>query len=247
MLPGFIRSDDRVRNFLSEHLIKPLERVRNELNKEIRCFVIMGNDDPRIFEKIISGYDDQEKITYVNQRCVEFGDLNVCGYSFISPTPFQLKDWEKYDVSRFIDVGAVSPEKGTRTVEVKKNVKKYDTIKKDLDTLKGKSQPDKTIYLFHSPPYETDLDRADLDGKEIDHVPMDVHVGSIAIKKFIQNEQPLLTLHGHVHETIDITGKWMCKIGDTPCFTGVNSGEGLAVVVFDTENLEDASREVLKL
>lgn len=247
LLPSFVRSKDKVRNFLYESLLNPLQEVRTEFEKKLRCFVIMGNDDPRIFEDIFEKFDEKGLIDYVNQRCVNFRTLNVCGYSFVPPTPFDLKDWEKYDVSRFTDVGALSPEKGTRTVKVEENEIEFATIKKDLNELKKLSKPQKTIYMFHAPPYETELDRADLDGEEIDHAPLDVHVGSIAIKNFIQQEQPFLTLHGHVHETVDITGKWMCKIGDTPSFTGVTSGEGLTVVKFDTENLEEASREVLRL
>ncbi|MFO7792928.1 MAG: metallophosphoesterase [Candidatus Saliniplasma sp.] len=245
LLPGFTRDKSKVKKFLSEYLIRPLQNIREGLKKEIRCFVIMGNDDPRIFEDIFEGWDEDDVIDYVNLRCVEFGTFNVCGYSFVPPTPFQLKDWEKYDVSRFTDVGAVSPEEGTRTFEIDEREMKYDTIKKDLERLKDKSPPDKTIYLFHAPPYETDLDRADLDGKEVDHAPLDVHVGSIAIKNFIQDEQPFLTLHGHVHETVDLTSSWECKIRNSVCFSGVTSGTGLAVVIFDTEDLKEASREIL--
>ncbi|MFW5904264.1 MAG: metallophosphoesterase family protein [Candidatus Saliniplasma sp.] len=247
LLPSFVRSKDKVRNFLYESLLNPLQEVRTEFEKKLRCFVIMGNDDPRIFEDIFEKFDEKGLIHYVNQRCVNFRTLNVCGYSFVPPTPFDLKDWEKYDVSRFTDVGALSPEKGTRTVKVEENEIEFATIKKDLNELKKLSNPQKTIYMFHAPPYETLLDRADLDGEEIDHAPLDVHVGSIAIKNFIQNEQPYLTLHGHVHETIDLTGEWKCVIDGSFCFSGVTSGKGLAVVVFDTENLDSAHREILTL
>jgi len=40
--------------------------------------------------------------------------------------------------------------------------------------------------VLHSPPYDTGLDRAALDGRSVDHAPLDVHVGSIAIRRFIE-------------------------------------------------------------
>lgn len=245
LLPSFIRDKNRVKDFLSNNLIKPIQNIREESDKEMRCFVIMGNDDPRVFEDILNGFDEKGHIDYVNQKCADFKGYNICGYSFIPPTPFHLKDWEKYDVSRFIDVGVVAPEEGTRTVKINKNEITYSTIEKDIVDIKRASDPKNTIYLFHAPPYDTDLDRADLDGKEVDHVPLDVHVGSIAIRNFIKKEQPFLTLHGHVHETVELTGNWRCSIGDTYSFTGVTSGDGLALVIFDTENLKDARRTVV--
>jgi Icc-related predicted phosphoesterase len=74
---------------------------------------------------------------------------------------------------------------------------------------------------------------------------MDVHVGSIAIQRFIKTHQPLLTLHGHIHESVRITGLWKEKIGRTFSFTAAYDGPELAVVRFDTNHLENAVRELL--
>ncbi len=245
ILPGFIGSKKKVKDFLDEYLFNPLSEIRDRSNRDIRCFVIMGNDDPREFEQILLEADERGEVDYINQKCKRYENTDICGYSFVPPTPFQLKDWEKYDVSRYTDVGAISPEKGTRTVDVPDNGIRYSTIKEDLDELVGQTISDRTIYLFHSPPYETNLDRADLDGKKVQHVEMDVHVGSIAIQRFIEENQPMMTLHGHVHETVELTGEWKDVIGKTPCFTGVHSGEELALIRFDTDKLEDASREMI--
>jgi Icc-related predicted phosphoesterase len=103
----------------------------------------------------------------------------------------------------------------------------------------------KTIFLFHSPPYHSCLDRADLHGKKVDHAPVDVHVGSVAIQRFIKSKQPLLTLHGHVHESAQITGWWKEKVDRTFSFTAAHDGPELAVVRFDTENLKNATRELI--
>jgi Icc-related predicted phosphoesterase len=79
----------------------------------------------------------------------------------------------------------------------------------------------------------------------VDHVPLDVHVGSIAIERFLTSRQPLVSLHGHVHESARLTGCWRDKIGRCHAFTAAHDGPELALVRFDLENLERATRELL--
>ena len=101
------------------------------------------------------------------------------------------------------------------------------------------------MFLFHAPPHDTVLDRAALDGKMIDHVPLDVHVGSIAIRRFVEQRQPLLTLHGHVHESARLMGAWRQQLGRTWIFGAAHDGPELALVRFDLEAPESAIRELL--
>jgi Icc-related predicted phosphoesterase len=122
---------------------------------------------------------------------------------------------------------------------------KFSTIQKDLESLSVEDSPGKSIFLFHAPPYQTCLDRASLDGRMIDGVPVDVHIGSIAIKRFIEEKQPLVTLHGHVHESAAITGKWKEQIGNTFAFTSAHNGPELAIVKFDPENPQEAIRVLI--
>jgi len=112
----------------------------------------------------------------------------------------------------------------------------------DLTRLTDGRDMTTTIALFHAPPYQTHLDRAGLDGKMVDHVPLDVHIGSIAIKRFIEERQPLLSLHGHVHESTRLTGEWKIQIGRTWAFNAAHDGPELALVIFDPEQLEAADR-----
>ena len=99
--------------------------------------------------------------------------------------------------------------------------------------------------LFHSPPYQTLLDRAALDGKMIDHVPLDLHVGSIAIKRFIEERQPLITLHGHIHESSRLTGHWHEFIGSTLSVNGAWDGPELSLVSFDPLEPKTISRRIV--
>jgi len=238
ILPNHFNIQNSMNKFLKDNFFSKIEKLKNP-----PCFfIIMGNDDPKIFENIFINAEKRGLIKYIHNKTVDFDNLYVSGYSFIPPTPFQLKDWEKYDVSRFVDVGAISPEDGIRTTKISVDQIRYSTILEDLKNLSKNASVDKTIFLFHSPPYKTSLDRADLDDKKVDHVSVDVYVGSIAIKRFINSKQPFLTLHGHVHETVRLTGIWKEKFGKTYSFSAVHDGKELAIIKFDTEDLEKATR-----
>ncbi|MEF8878823.1 MAG: metallophosphoesterase [Candidatus Thermoplasmatota archaeon] len=228
--------------FIEKHIFDKIRECKKNCKNRIKFFLIMGNDDPRIYEKVFKKAHNDGLIEYVNEKTVRHNGLYITGYSFVPPTPFRLKDWEKYDVSRHVDVGAISPEEGKRTVSISSDKKRYSTIKKDLEKISQNSPLDKTIFLFHSPPYQTYLDRADLDGKKVDHAPVDVHVGSIAIKRFIKKKQPLLTLHGHVHESTDMTGRWKQRIGDAFSFNGACKKSKACFIMFDTDDIKDAKR-----
>jgi uncharacterized protein len=208
-------------------------------------FTILGNDDPYSFVAEMVDGQEEGLWSYVHGRSEVFGDFRVYGYNCVPPTPFQLKDWERYDVSRFVDPGCIAPDEGTRTDGMTGREVRLATIRGELAETVGDDDLSSAILLFHSPPYRTALDRADLDGKFVDHAPLDPHVGSIAIKEFIEDRQPVLSLHGHVHETAILTGKWKEQLGTTWAFGGAHSGPELPLVRFNPEEPGTADRELI--
>ena len=244
LLPGGFGINIDIDKFLQDVFLSKVSRLKRSGIKT-KFFTILGNDDPRVYENLLIDAEKDNLIEYVHNHTVSFENLFVTGYSYIPPTPFRLKDWEKYDVSQYVDVGAISPEKGVRTIEVSKDKIRYSTITEDLKELSKKTPVEKTIFLFHSPPYNSYLDRADLDEKIIDHASVDVHVGSIAIQRFIEKKQPFLTLHGHVHESTRITGHWKERFGKTHSFNAAHDGSELALVRFRTDDLENATRVLI--
>ena len=211
-----------------------------------RVFVILGNDDPALFVDELSAGEADGLWQYVHGRHVAWGDLTVCGYNCVPPSPFQLKDWERYDVSRYVDPGCVSPEEGRRTDGLTARDVRWLTIRGELAELAGDSDLARTICLFHGPPHRTVLDRAALDGRTVDHAPLDPHVGSVAIKEFILECQPLLTLHGHVHESSRLSGEWKEILGTTVVISAAHGGPELALVRFDPAEPSAASRELVR-
>jgi len=233
-------------DFIQEYLVPQFERVRVSLGKRYpRIFVILGNDDGRLYEPAMIEAAESGLWEYAHGRQVQFENYVIFGYSYVPPTPFLLKDWERYDVSRYVDPGCVSPEEGWRTVPVTPQEAKYSTIQEDLAKLGADVAFENSVCLFHSPPHKTNLDRADLDGKKIDHVPLDPHVGSIAIRKFIETHQPLVTLHGHIHESARLTGSWRDQIGRTHLMSAAHDGPELALVQFDSEAPSEAVRRLI--
>ncbi len=244
-LYSFTSNADVLGNF-TEYLFTNLRQLKSEMgNSYPQIFTILGNDDGKSVENEFIRADAEGLLLYAHNRKIPFHDFTIYGYAYVPPTPFMLKDWERYDVSMYVDPGCVAPEDGSYSVptDVKKN--KYKTIKKDLELLTGDDDLSKGIFLFHTPPYKTNLDRAALDGKTFEHVPLDVHVGSIAVKRFIEERQPYVSLHGHIHESTAITGKWKDHIGKTLCMNAAHNGPELSLISFDLNNCEDAKRILL--
>ncbi len=244
LLPSFVnmREGQFIRDYLSPEFMKLKTRLGDDYP---RVFLILGNDDSRSYEEdIISCMLKEGVWEYIHNQSAQFDSHPVYGYAYVPPTPFMNKDWERYDVSRYVDPGCIPPEEGWHSVEQAENIIQYATIKQDLEDIVGENDLSSSIFLFHTPPYQTKLDRAGLDDKMIDHVPLDLHVGSIAVKNLIMDHQPLLTLHGHVHESTRITGSWKEKLGKTFIFSAAHDGPELALVRFDPDKPEDAVREL---
>ncbi len=247
IMPGGLRLEENQpeieENFIRSFLIREFQLLRDEMGDAYpRIFIILGNDDHTLDEQDLLAGEQLGLWEYAHNRRLVAGKYVVYGYNFVPPTPFLHKDWERYDVSRYLDPGDVSPENGWRTVEVSAHEKRYSTIAKDLDNLVTDADLTNAVFLFHAPPHDTKLDRCNNDGKMVDHVPLDLHVGSIAISRLIKRSQPLVTLHGHIHESARLSGSWIDSIGRTTMIGAAHDGPELALIRFDLEKPEDAVR-----
>ncbi len=68
------------------------------------------------------------------------------------------------------------------------------------------NKPDNAIFNFHCPPHNTHLDLAPKLDKSLRPVVIAgmvqyEHVGSRAVRRVIEEYQPILGLHGHIHES----------------------------------------------
>ncbi|WP_461865473.1 metallophosphoesterase [Thermococcus sp.] len=94
----------------------------------------------------------------------------------------------------------------------------------EIRSVLEKNYRDGDIILSHMPPYKTKADR----------VHFGMHVGSRALRAFIEDEQPPLVICGHIHEarSVDNVGKTII-INPGPLFRGyyavVEIGEKISV------------------
>lgn len=207
------------KDFLEKFML-PLFR---KMDKDV--FLIMGNDDFRINAGILEN-SSIKNIKYIHKKSARIcRNCFIAGYGFVNPTPFRLKDWEKDEGVDSIKPAAIFPEE-IRTAE-----KESGTIMHDLAELGGLSNPKSTVYVIHAPPFNTNLDV----------VTGGAHVGSTAVRQFIEDEQPRLTLHGHIHESPEMSGSWKDRIKKTICINvGSSYPQGrLNCAVIDLEDLSD--------
>lgn len=242
------RQNKQQTDFITDFVIPEFSALKSKLGTQYpKIFLILGNDDPRANEPALIQGQNLDLWQYIHDRKVDWDGFSVWGYSCIPPSPFMLKDWERYDVSMFVDPGCVSPEEGGRTAGPTGREIRYTTIALELENLAGEEIDFSNIILMsHCPPYGCHLDRADLDGKMFEHAPLDVHIGSIAIQRFIQDKQPLLTLHGHVHESRTLTGEWKQEFGSTTSMSAANETPALALIRFDPEQPSNSTIELIE-
>jgi len=211
-----LRTPKGQRDFLENQLFPLFKNFRQ--HSDIPILLIMGNDDFISNRDVFVqgqkpfGYQMIDVTPYVTKS-----GYSIVGYNYIPSTPFKHKCWERRDREQDIDFsdredtrleGVIS--QGDELVAYNLNeALSLPSIEADLETLTKGMDTSKLILISHSPPYDT----------VCDFCVMKKHVGSKALKAFIENKQPYLTLHGHIHETVDLTGAFIEKIGTSSVVT----------------------------
>lgn len=204
--------------FIEEFLLPFFQQCR-EKTPVGPILLIPGNWDmayPHLLRFPLEGVID------LTQRKHRAGGYEFIGYPFVPPTPFRPKDYEKMDDREApwppqkspSYIRSSGPDGHLSSIDPQIFLRQRKTIAEDLNRLPEPENPSRAVYIMHSPPYGTRLDL--IQGK--------AHVGSRAIRSFIENRQPLLTLHGHIHEAPEVSGSFFDSIGKTLCF---NPGQSL--------------------
>lgn len=242
LLPhGYMASSDG-KDFLNDFLLTEFRNMKTNMGDGYpRIFLIMGNDDVRCAEAVFIEAQKEELWEYLHLKISALGKYAVYGYTCVPPTPFKLKDWERYDVDLTLKDRSIAPEMGIHTTTFNINEIRSRTIAADLQDLTGNEDLRQAIMMIHTPPNKTNLDRLGWPG-----IPEENrHVGSVALRRLIENRQPLMVLCGHIHESPAVTGSWRDKIGDTFCFSAAHDGPELALVKFDPADPASAVRVLL--
>ena len=142
----------------------------------IRLYAMEGNDDPPELQRMLR---DSSVLTETEDRLVDLGEgITMVSYGYSNPTPWHTP--------RELD---------------------DDELERRIDKLAAQvSRPERAIFNLHVPPARTAIDRAPaLDGslKPIvkgGSVQM-ASVGSEGVRRLLAKHQPMLGLHGHIHES----------------------------------------------
>jgi Icc-related predicted phosphoesterase len=149
------------------------------LDGDTRCFVMPGNDDPAGVDRSI---EEAAKVEACDDRVVEFAGHTMISLGYANETPFD------------------SPRELTEDELYRRVCALADQV----------ADMDRCIFNLHVPPYDSSLDTApaltaDLEVVMSGSAPKMIPVGSTAVREVIERYQPLLSLHGHVHESAGAT------------------------------------------
>ncbi len=161
-----------------------------------RAYVIPGNDDPWSVDAVLAAGVSVEAC---DERVCEVGPHEMVSFGYSNRTPWHTP--------RELDEDEI-----------------YSRLRPLVDQLE---RPESAIFNIHVPPRESSLDVAFEVDEELRYVtkggrPHEVPTGSSAVRQIIEEAQPLLSLHGHIHESKGVT-----KIGRTVAINpGSDYGSG---------------------
>jgi uncharacterized protein len=140
---------------------------------EIPCILNGGNDDIWEIDDII---EQSPCVSFAEGKVLELDGFHLVSMGWTNPTP-----WDTFRE-------APEPELATKIEAVVSQVP-------DME---------RTIFNFHAPPYGTGLDEApalDAELRPMHGGAVMKPVGSTAVRDAIQEHQPMLSVHGHIHES----------------------------------------------
>jgi len=204
---------ERQRVFLAGFLVEFARRL-HEASPETQLMLLMGNDDWGANLDCLEQHHGK-LWSMLHGRAIEWEGRVVAGSSWVPITPFGLKDWERWE-----DGGEEHPPRLEGWVSRDGTVEphRFDprhrapTIAAALEELGRAGAWAGSVLVSHSPPH----------GTQCDLTASRQHVGSRAVRAFVEREQPALVLSGHIHESPRVSSAYHDRIGDTAV---VNPGQ----------------------
>src|ERR1700744_2390285 len=174
---------------------------------EIPCILNGGNDDIWEIDDII---EQSPCVSFAEAKVLDIGGFSLVSMGWTNPTPWNTFREAPEDVlaTKIEDVVSSIPDMG------------------------------RAVFNFHAPPYGTGLDEA----PALDATLRPTHggavmkpVGSTAVRDAITRYQPLLSVHGHIHES-----RGVAKMGRTLAMNpGSSYGDGVLQAALIDINLKN--------
>jgi uncharacterized protein len=175
--------DRRFATEMTQGLDRWLDMADSKLNHgRIPCILNGGNDDIWEIDSII---EHSPTVEFAESKVLDIGGFYLVSMGWTNPTP-----WNTF---------REAPE---------------DVLRSKIDGIvAGIPDMGRAVFNFHAPPHNTGLDEA----PALDDTMRPIHggavmkpVGSVAVREAIQQYQPILSVHGHIHESRGVT-----KLGRT--------------------------------
>jgi len=236
------------RSITKQHTFLPYMYKYAELIRDTGADLVltMGNDDNYCLSMDMEKADKDGLWHYLHGDICEINGYEFIGCPWVKDHPFGYKDWcrkefKEYD-NDIVQGQRCAPLTAFVIVEEDhfgyelEEIEDYEhflesrkSIQEMMETLVGYVKDmKKSIWLIHNPPLGTGLD---VTGQW-------ESVGSRAVAEFIMKYQPFLTLHGHIHKSPNMTGKWFCEMGDTLC---IQPGQITPVLHYVMMDIEDGN------
>jgi len=206
--------DEFFHNCMTATLRSWFDLVRQKVPSETKVIVCPGNDDRTLVDDTIENHKD---IVNAEGKVINIDDMHeMVSSGWVNPSPWKTAREEDDD-------------------KLETRLEKYISQLKD---------PSSAIFNFHAPPIGSKLDEAPLLDKDLNPIISSgnvvmVPVGSKAVRNMIKKYQPLIGLHGHIHES-----SGSVRIGRTYC---VNPGSEYAEGILRAFLIELKGNEILKL
>lgn len=183
---------------IRERLEEWIEYARPRLAEQgVKCYAAPGNDDAFFIDELLA---DSGAIELLEGRVVNVDGVEMLTTGWSNETPWKT-------------------ERETSEPELRAMIKQM------IDQLE---RPENAIFNIHVPPHGTALDQCPKLDEDLRPVssggnPVMTSAGSTAVRELIETYQPLLGLHGHIHE-----GRGIARIDRTVCVNpGSNYSEGV--------------------
>lgn len=222
-----------------EQFMAPAFRAFRRDHPAIAIYTLFGNDDWVSNLDLLEALERDDACRLLHMKVHPFLDgFSIAGYSCVPITPFFMKDLDRLDYPGWEP--KVHPKRCCTSKDGKVTETPYDeirrrpTIEDDLARLETMSDPARTVYVVHTPPADTALDV----------IHNGDHIGSHALRAFLERHSPPLALHGHVHESPEMSGKMHDLVGRTFCVNPGDSLHELQAVLFDMKDPAGTLRRV---
>jgi hypothetical protein len=198
-----LREDPDGQEALFHELIKNrleewIEYARPRLAEQrLKCYAAPGNDDAFFVDDVLA---ESGTIELLEGRVVEVDGIEMLTTGWSNETPWKT-------------------ERETSETDLRAMI---------LEMIERLERPENAIFNIHVPPHATALDQCAKLDEDLRPVssggnPVMESAGSTAVRELIETHQPLLGLHGHIHE-----GRGIARIARTVCVNpGSNYSEGI--------------------